>query len=425
MKVAIIGAGFGGLAAGLRLARMGIDVRIFESESLPGGLAVGFKKNNWRWSLEKHYHHWFTSDKSVRNLAEEIGHKVYFKRVKTSIFVSENIYQLDSVLSLLLLPEISFFERIRMGTVVGYLRLTPFWQPLEKITAKDFITKFMGKKVWKVIWEPLFKGKFHNFFDEIPASWFWARVKKRSSSLGYPEGGFLEFALNLAGNIEKLGGKIYYRTKVSGIKKGKNGLVVKVNSKDFEFHKVICTLPSYNFVKITHGLSPDYIQNLLSVNALGSVNMVLSLKKEFLRDKTYWLNVNNEKFPFLAIVEHTNFMDRDFYAGEHLVYIGNYLPHQHQYFRKEAVELFKEFYPYLKTINPHFDKSQINNIYLFKAYFSQPAIPLNYSKKIPSFETPIEGLYLCNINQVYPWDRGTNYAVENALKVAKILLDRY
>jgi protoporphyrinogen oxidase len=125
---------------------------------------------------------------------------------------------------------------------------------------------------------------------------------------------------------------------------------------------------------------------------------------------------------FLAVVEHTNFMDKKFYNNEHLVYIANYLPHEHPYFRRDKLDLFKEFFPYLKTINPKMDKSWIDNIYLFKAYFAQPIIPLYYSRKLPSIITPIKGLYLSNMQQVYPWDRGTNYAVENGQKVAQLVL---
>jgi hypothetical protein len=98
------------------------------------------------------------------------------------------------------------------------------------------------------------------------------------------------------------------------------------------------------------------------------------------------------------------------------------LPHEHPYYQKDANSLLKEFTPYLKKINPEFDRSWVNDAYLFKAFFAQPIIPLNYSKLVPDFKTPIEGVYLCNIQQVYPWDRGTNYAVENGKKVARMVI---
>ncbi len=423
MKVAIIGAGFGGLAAAYRLVRSGVNVAVFEADGRPGGLAVGFKEPGWMWSIEKHYHHWFTNDYSILNLATEIGHKVITVCPKTSTFIDGKIDQLDSPITLLLFSRLPLKERIRMGAVLAYLKTTSNWKQLEKITAKNFIKKYMGENCWQVIWEPLFVGKFHKYSDQIAASWFWARIKKRTMSLSYPEGGFFSFAETLDYTVTKNSGQIFYNTKIEEISRSKNKLLLKTTKNTVEFDKVICTLPNPLFVKITKDLPQTYINNLLDLKGIGAVNLVLSLKKQFLEDGTYWLNINARHFPFLAVVEHTNFMDKKYYNNEHLLYIGNYLPHEHQYFTKDAGDLVREFYPFLKTINPKFDKSWINRGYVFKAPFAQPIIPLNYSQKVPPFETPIKDLYLSNIQQVYPWDRGTNYAVENGERVARLVLE--
>jgi len=423
MRVAIIGGGFGGLAAGYYLAKKGTKVTIFESEKLPGGLAIGFENKNWKWSLEKHYHHWFTNDDSVLGLAKEIGHKVITVTPKTSTFVGGEILQLDSPKSLLLFNKLPLLDRVRTGMVLAFLKVTNNWKFLEKITAKNFLIRFGGKKAWEVLWDSLFSKKFSYFSDDIPATWFWARIKKRTQSLAYPEGGFLDFAIHLSQKLHKMGVTQYYKTSVSKIEKVKNGFIVRTLRNKFEFDKVIVTLPAFPFTKIVKGLPKEYSDKLLNLKSVGAANLVLSLNKPLLEDGTYWLNINAKHFPFLAIVEHTHFMDKKNYGDEHLVYIGNYLPHEHDYFKKEAVELIKEFYPYIKTINPKFEMSWVNEAYLFKAPFAQPIIPLNYSSSIPKFETPIKGLYLCNMQQVYPWDRGTNYAVENGVKIAKLILN--
>jgi protoporphyrinogen oxidase len=73
MKIAIIGAGFGGLAAAFDLVRAGNEVTVFEADATPGGLAVGFKEPGWDWSVEKFYHHWFTSDEDMFRLFHELG----------------------------------------------------------------------------------------------------------------------------------------------------------------------------------------------------------------------------------------------------------------------------------------------------------------------------------------------------------------
>lgn len=422
MKVGIIGAGFSGLAAAYSLLKAGADVTIFEADERPGGLAIGFTEPKWKWSIEKHYHHWFTNDYSVLNLAKEINHKVIIVRPKTSTYFDGTIKQLDSPLSLLSFSALPLTERLRTGAVLAYLKFTPFWQPLERITAKKFLINSMGQKTWEVLWRPLFEKKFSSYADEISAAWFWARIKKRTPSLAYPEGGFKMFADHLDKVIGEMGGKIFYKTSVTEIQSGNRKLNIKTGKRNYEFDKVICTLPSPLFSKIAKGLPEKYKKSLSNLKGIGAVNLVLILREQFLKDGSYWLNVNELAYPFLAVVEHTNFMNRKEYNDDRLVYIGNYLPHDHQYFKSEAKDLLKEFLPYLKKLNPGFNKSQIKKAYLFKAMFAQPIVPLNYSKKVPAFTTPIKGLFLCNIQQVYPWDRGTNYAVENGEKVAELVL---
>ena len=58
MKIAIIGAGFSGLAAAYTLTKRGHDVTVFEKDSQPGGLAIGYKEKVWDGTLETHCHHW-------------------------------------------------------------------------------------------------------------------------------------------------------------------------------------------------------------------------------------------------------------------------------------------------------------------------------------------------------------------------------
>jgi protoporphyrinogen oxidase len=422
MKIGIIGAGFGGLTSAYKLSKSGNDVTIFEADKYPGGLAIGFKDRNWKWSIERHYHHWFTNDDSVLKLANEIGHDVFTKRPKTSTFVGDKIYQLDSPTNLLTFDQLPLTDRLRTGVILAYLKYIANWKKLEKITAKEFLIRTMGQKSWQTLWEPLFDKKFTLYADKISAAWFWARIKKRTPSLCYPKGGFLEFAQHIADDVTRYKGKINYSTVVRAISKENSQIVLTTDKGKFAYDNVICTLPIGTFLKITKKLPVSYIKRYLDLQGIGAVNLLLSLKNKYFEDETYWLNVNKKHFPFVAIVEHTNFMDKKYYNNEHLLYIGNYLLQDHPYFKKDAIELLKEFYPFLKTINPKFDISWVNDAYLFKDYFAQPIISVNYSKSIPPMTTPIKGLFLSNMQQVYPWDRGTNYAVELGNKVAGLVV---
>ena len=421
MKVAIIGAGFVGLSAALNLLEKDVDVTLFEKDSIPGGLANGFKEPEWRWSLEKHYHHIFTSDKIVLDLANKVGQRIIFNTPETLSFYEGEAFRLDSPMSLLEFGKISFADRVRTGIILLYLKITSDWKKLESITAESFITKWMGEKSWEILWKPLFVKKFGKEYKKIPASWFWARIKKRSQSLGYPEGGFDSFSGKIADKIIKKKGVIKYREFVKSIKPHKEGFSIETNKNKYTFDKVICTLPSSLFVKMVKGLPQKYTDKLLGLKGIGAVNLIIELEKPFM--KGYWLSINDMDIPFLCVVEQTNYMERRYYDGSRILYVGNYLPANHEYFDLNARQILSRYMKGLKQINPDFNYDWIKSLKVFKAPYAQPLVEKNYLKKIPDLKTPLRNLFLANIEQVYPWDRGTNYSVELGTKVAELTLE--
>ncbi len=423
MKIGIIGAGFSGLSSAHYLSNYSsLDVVVIESIGQPGGLAMGFNSPGWAWSLEQHYHHFFASDNSVLDLAERVGQGITFNRPITSTYIEGKTFQLDSPRKLLFFDRLPIVDRLRMGVVLAYLKVTPFWKPLEFLSAERFLTRTMGVQSWNVLWKPLFIKKFSHYHNKINAAWFWARIKKRSARLGYPQGGFLEYAKKIQKVTEERGVKYLFNQNVREIVRENDNIFITTNKNKYMFDQIICTLPTAIYLKITRNLPRDYINKYKGSQSVGAINMVLSLKKSFLNNGTYWLSVNDVSMPFVAVVEHTNFIERKYYNNEHLVYIGNYLIHEHKYYKYSDKELLNEFLPHLKKISPQFDVKDINRMHVFKSNFAQPIILENYSEKIPPFKTPIDGIYLCNMQQVYPWDRGTNYAVELGEKVARMLV---
>lgn len=426
MKIAIIGAGFTGLAAAHELLKKNHEILVLEKDDFPGGLAVGFKLKGWKWTLEKHYHHWFTNDTHIIDLAKELNHKVIVKRPKTSVYVNSQVYQLDSPLKVLQFPLLSIIERLRMGLALAFLRFNPFWRPLERVKAATVLPILMGDHPYRLLWKPLLDAKFSKYSDQISLAWFWARISKRTQSLAYPEGGFLKFAQRLSKEVEDLKGKINYGCQVEKIINNGNKVLLRIKNKkgvlsSCEFDKVIVTLPASLFAKITEKLPNSYIEGLSKLRSVGAINMILQLKEEFFKDNTYWLSICQES-PILAIVEHTNYMDKKFFDNQHLVYLGNYLPTDHAYYKLSPDELLKEYDPFLKKLNKNYKKNLID-FHVFKNSFAQPVIPVNYSKVLPSMRTPLKNVFLANIQQVYPWDRGTTYAVEIGKKVAKLIMN--
>lgn len=426
MKIGIIGAGFTGLSAAYYLAKTGHEVSIIEKAKNPGGLALGFEKKEWEWTLEEHYHHWFTNDRFVLRLAEEINHPVLIKRPKTSVFLQNHLYQLDSLSAFLGFPKLSPLNRFRMLLTLGALRINPFWRPLEHIRATSLLPTLMGEKAWNMLWRPQLTNKMGIYADDISLVWFWTRFNKRTPSLAYPEGGFLLFAKHLALEIEKNDGKIQYETESSLIQETDGKVMLHTTNKNSVekkelFDKIIVTLPSFLFLKLAPSLPESYKQKMVKRKGLGATNMVIRLKKPFLKDGTYWLSICEKNAPVMVVVEHTNLITKSHYNNEHIIYVGNYPETTSPLYTMSNKELLDYYDPLLKRIN-HEYRETIIDYTVFRTPFAQPIIPTNYSKNIPPLETPFKHVFLANIEQVYPWDRGTNYAVELGEKVAKRLL---
>jgi protoporphyrinogen oxidase len=187
--------------------------------------------------------------------------------------------------------------------------------------------------------------------------------------------------------------------------------------------KVLVTLSPGVAAKMVTSLPKEYLEGLLRLKSMGAVVLTLSLKHQLSKEGYYWYNIpKSAGFPFLAVVEHTNYVSPENFGGEHIIYVGDYLEPEHEYFHLTKEELLEKFAPSLKKFNPDFDMSWVNKTWLYRAAYAQPVPLVNHSKNIPTIETPIEGLYFASMSQVYPWDRGTNFAVEIGRKAASLML---
>jgi len=434
-RIAIIGAGAAGLAAGYDLARAGFEVVIYEAGAEVGGLAAGFKDSGWDWTLEKFYHHWFANDDAVLGLIDELGasDRVLLPRPITSLWLNGRIFQMDRpniVLANLRLP-ISWPAKVRYGLAGLYLKLTKNWQPMERVTADAWLRKYMGDEAYEKLWRSLLIGKFGHHYDKVNMAWFWARVYKRTPRLGTFEGGFQAFLELLADRVREQGAQIHLNAPVERVAPVETGgLDVQTGAGTAHFDAVISTSSPQIMQRLVPDLPEAYSQQLGALKSMGAVVVILALKQQLLNDGTYWLSLPSEhpdksqsKFPFLALVEHTNYMDRAHYGGDHLVYCGDYVPPDHEYFSLSEDELVDRFVSVLGTFNPAFSRDWIRTRWVFRVRYAQPVPFVNQSAALPDLRTPLAGLYLASMSQVYPWDRGTNYAVEMGRKVARMVVD--
>ncbi|MCC6147959.1 MAG: NAD(P)/FAD-dependent oxidoreductase [Anaerolineaceae bacterium] len=429
MKTAVIGAGFGGLAAAYDLSNAGHQVALFEAADHAGGLAAGFKEPHWNWSLEYFYHHWFATDRYMLGLINELGlsEKVRFPRPYTVLYYQGKFYPFDSYLNALLYPGLGWgINKIRFGLVGLYLRLTTNWQSLEKVTLDQWMRKWAGRKVYEEMWEPMVIGKFgERYARQVNMAWMWARLHARTTRLGTFEGGFQALADALVERLRSAGADLRFSTPVKAILPQPQGGVEIILESGSEFYDqcLVTTSPGL-LAKLAPALPPAYLKGLLDLKSLGAVVMVMALKHKLSEQGYYWYNLpKSAGFPFLALVEHTNFIPPENYGGDHLVYCGDYLENDHEYFSLSQEELLQRFLPALARINPAFHPGWVKKAWLFRTSYAQPVPLVNHSANVPNIRTPLPGLYFASMSQVYPWDRGTNFAVEIARRAARYMVE--
>ncbi len=423
MAVGVLGAGALGLSCALELARAGESVVVLEKEPVPGGLAAGFPVGDAY--LERFYHHLFRTDTTITALIHELGlgDALTWGRPNTSVLHQGERYALDSPAAVLGFRPLPVLDRLRLGAAAGYLKLVRDYRHLPDTTAADWLRRRMGARGYATVWEPQLRGKFGAHAEDIALPWFWARIHCRTPELGYLRGGFHQLYTRLAEAITALGGRVELGREVQGIAREPDGrLCVDTPQGPYHFDRLAVTLPTRLFLRLARGLPDDYRARWeRGPLHLGAHCVVLALDRP-LMPPVYWLSVTDPGFPFLAVVEHTNFLPAADYGGRHLVYLGNYLPMEHELFTWDDARVLGEFLPHLRKLNPAFGPGWVREHWVWKAPYAQPVVTRGYLRQLPPHETPLPGVYLANMAHVYPQDRGQNYSVRLGARLARRVL---
>jgi protoporphyrinogen oxidase len=429
--VVVIGAGFTGLSAAWEMARRGVAVTVLEADPDVGGLAGTFEVQGER--LEKFYHHWFTNDEHVGDLVKELGaeDRVVYRPTRTGMYFANTVFRMSSPADVLRFTPLGLIDRLRLGVLALRARRVKDWRPLEDLTAREWLLRLGGPEVYRVVWEPLLNGKFGPFASSISAVWFWNKLKLRGGSrdrtgaemLAYYRGGFAALADRLAEEVVRLGGVIRTGEAAVGLQIHEGSVTgVETTRGAVQADAVLATnaLPLFADLVAPH-VDESYEKQLRSIDYLANVCLVLELDRSL--SSTYWLNVNDPGFPFVGVIEHTNFEPASTYGGRHIVYLSKYLPEDADLFRMSDDDVVDYCVPYLERMFPEFRREWILAAHVWRARFSQPIVVRHYSRLIPEVETPIAGLYLSTMAQVYPEDRGTNYAIREGRRVGAQLGD--
>ncbi len=454
MNIGIIGGGFAGMTAAYELGKLGYKTFLFERMPELGGLAGTFEIEKGV-RLERGYHHWFTSDTHIVAQMEELGlgDRVMWIPPKNGWFYAGKIRKWVTPMDVLMYDPLPFVDRLRLGLSTFYLSYVTArgdkkakTEEYEKITAASWLKKYAGQQAWDKAWGPMFRGKFGAEAENIPLVWLWYKTVLRIGSrkgltkevLGYPRGSYQVLIDALEKAIKAQGGQILTGATVERIVVENNtacGLKLaedentrqamaaanlKPNAQGYvPFDKIYSSAPSFATLRLVDEFPDWYVAKMKAAKYMAAVLVILKMKHTL--SDFYWTNIADRSIPFVATIEQTNFLPPETYNGKRVMYVSNYLAPSSPYFQMSREELFEAYVSHLKKINPNFTPDWVEEYWHFKEAAAQPIVPLNYSKQIPEYRTPIRNLYLGNTTQIYPEDRGTNYSVRLGQDITKLI----
>jgi protoporphyrinogen oxidase len=427
MKIAVVGAGATGLTAAWRLSEDGHKVTVYEKSDRIGGLTAAIPIGNDM--LDVFYHHIFTNDTILIDTIKELGLENELKWYEPSnvIYINKKVYPFTSPMDLLMFKPLSFLSRIRMGVMVLKARFIKDYMSIEDTTAREWIIKHAGNECYDLVWEPLLNSKFDIDTENISATWIWNKFKLRGSSrgkniskelLGYVTSSFVKVYERMAEKIRENGGEIRLCEPVQEILKDHDIFRVKSTGLPEEYDRVLFTASPERLSYVIKGMGKNYLDRLRKIKYKANICMILELKESL--SENYWMTIADKDLPFVLVIEQTNLIKEHKY-GSHIVYLSRYLDQTNDLFQKNDEEVMDLFISGLKKAFPKFNEDWVINTHLNRALDSQPVVRTGYSKLIPEVETPMKGLYLSSMAQIYPEDRGQNYAVRAGYEAAEMI----
>ena len=133
--------------------------------------------------------------------------------------------------------------------------------------------------------------------------------------------------------------------------------------------------------------------------------------------------MGDRALPFVGLIEQTNFVEPERYGGRRFLYVANYLPHGHPLLDLDAEALLAALRAGAAGGQPGLRARR--GCGTRGASPSPPRSPSSRSATRTACRRcarPRRGLVLANTTQVYPEDRGTNYAVRLGGQAARAVL---
>ena len=405
-RVGIVGGGILGLTAAYRLLQAGAEVAVFERSSDLGGLVGAFDFDGHR--VDRFYHVILPTDHRVRGLAEELGlgDRFRFRPTGVGFYDDGRLFSMNSLREFLTFPLLPPHDRLRLASFVLRCQLTADHAELDDTPLDDWLRRLCGRRIVERMWRPLLDSKFDGRFDDLPATYLWARTRRMSKTrdsagreiMGWLEGGYETLIEALVRRIRELGGEIHASTSVDqilGSNGSAQGLVVDGTLRPFD--SVLCTLLPPMAQRL---LSPDLAAQVPEDHCryLGVVCVLVRTSRSV--SPYYTLNITDRRIPLTTVVETTHVVDPE-HAGGHLLYVAKYVNASPDDVRRDADEVRADYLRHARTMFPALTDDVILGSVVQRAPAVEPVHLLGGASRLPTM-FPAPGLAMASTAHVYP-----------------------
>lgn len=428
-RIAVVGGGLAGLVAADRLLSAGHSVVVFEKYPEPGGLVGTFEVGGE--ALERFYHHLFTSDVDFVSLAGELGlgGEIDWLPSKMGFYSGGRLYPFGTVAALLRFSPLGVKGRAELVLSTLRLRRIRDWRALEGETAFGWLRKNGYGRVLDVVWGPLLEQKYGRRAAEVGLVWLWGKIALRTRSrdktglgerLGYMRGSFGRVVEALVSRVAAQGGELRPSRPVRLASRLDGGWTVDFRGGSETFDLVLSTVAIPELLRIAPDLPAQARERWGTISYAHALCPVLVVDRPL--TPYYWTNVGDVTMPFGGFIEHTNYVPASRYGGNHVVYLSDYVLPDDPKWTMPDRDLWELYLPAVSRLAPAFGNARVLERRLFRAEHAQPIVGTDYSRVLPPLRTGVPGLYSAAMAQVYPEDRGQNYAVKIAREAAAALL---
>jgi protoporphyrinogen oxidase len=408
-RVGVIGGGILGTVLSLRLAQAGAAVTLLERGPNLGGLAGAMDFGGHR--VDRFYHVIVPSDERMLALAAELGlsDEVSFHPVGVGFWADDEMHPFNGLADFARFSVLSPAGRARLGWFVLQCQLRRDYEGLEDVPLEAWLRRHCGRKVTERIWKPLLDSRFDGAYDELPATYLWARTNRMRSArktgakgevMGCLRGGHERLIAAAGRRAAELGVDVRLEAGVEGLGLDREGRVcgVRVDGQLEPFDLVVPTLqpPALQRLLPTelHGLLDAYPQRYL-----GCVCLVLKLRRSLL--PYYSVNIV-EPTPITTVVETSHVVGTDHTDGLRLAYLPKYCERTAPEFTEDDRSIYDRFTAMLARMAPDFRHEDVVDWTVQRAPLVEPVHARGTSPRVAPVWPDVDGLALASASQVYP-----------------------